>query len=114
MLETFRRSEQVVRENPLYRKDAELLKSDLYFIMGKIKHIQQNFEDALDIYIKATKLNDNNYAAQFNLGKVYFYKGSYQQAEICFEKVITCPKLKDCFEAVRLLAQTKIMLGKAD
>lgn len=104
VLETFRRPDHIVRENPLYRKDAELLKSDIYFILGKIKHIQQNYEQALDFYLKATKLNDKNFAAQFNLGKVYFNKDSYQQAELCFEIVISSPRLKDCFEAVRLLA----------
>lgn len=53
-------------------------------------------------------------AAQFNLGKVYFHNEAFQQAEPCFEVVVNNPRHKDCYEALRLLAQTKGVLGKTD
>lgn len=90
----------------------ENLKSDVYFILGKIQHVQKNFAQALDFYLKAVKLNEKNLPAQFNLGKVFFYNESFLQAESCLEIVIKSPKHKDCFEALRLLAQTKSRLNK--
>lgn len=90
----------------------ENLKSDIYFILAKIQHVQKNFTQALDFYLKAVKLNEKNLPAQFNLGKVFFYNESFLQAESCLELVIKSPKHKDCFEALRLLAQTKSRLNK--
>lgn len=39
VLDVYRRPENLVRENPNYRRDIENLKSDFYFILGKLKHI---------------------------------------------------------------------------
>ena len=112
ILESYRRPEQTLKENPNYRKEIEYLRSDFYFIMGKVQHMQRSFAMAQDLYQKAIKKNERNYSAQFNLGKVYFMNDSYQQAEGCLEIVISASKLKDCFEAIRLLALTKKHIGK--
>lgn len=66
--------------------------------------------EAQDYYLKAAKCNDQNLAIQFNLAKIYFGNASYNQAEICLEAIVKTPKYKDCFEAIRLLAQTKNLL----
>ena len=76
--------------------------------------MQRNFPGALDCYLRAVQLHEGNMAAQFNLGKVYFHNEAFQQAEPCFEVVVNNPRHKDCYEALRLLAQTKGVLGKTD
>jgi hypothetical protein len=43
VLECFRRPEEHLRENPNYRREMENLKSDIYFILAKIQHVQKNF-----------------------------------------------------------------------
>lgn len=104
----------MVKANPNYRKEIEALRSDLWFILGKAQHMQRNFPGALDCYLRAVQLHEGNMAAQFNLGKVYFHNEAFQQAEPCFEVVVNNPRHKDCYEALRLLAQTKGVLGKTD
>ena len=110
VLESYRRPDSIAKENQTFRKDIELLKSEIYFILGKVKHVQQAYTEAQEFYLKATKCNEKNLAAQFNLGKIYFHNQIYNQAEQCFETIVYTPKHKDCFEALRLLAQTKNML----
>jgi len=63
ILESYRRPEHFLKENPLYRKEIEFLRSDIYFILGKVQHIQMNIDDALESYLKAVKLNDKNLSA---------------------------------------------------
>jgi hypothetical protein len=63
ILESYRRSEDSLRENPNFRKDIESLKSDVHFIIGKVHHVKRNFQAAQESYLKAVKLNDKNYAA---------------------------------------------------
>lgn len=36
ILECYRRSEDQTRENPSFRREIEYLRSDIYFILGKI------------------------------------------------------------------------------
>lgn len=62
-LERFRRPEASVKENPNFRKEMEFLKSEFNFILGKISHSQENYEDALKFYLQAVKLNQQNFAA---------------------------------------------------
>lgn len=90
----------------------EFLKSDINFILGKIAHVQQKYEEALKCYTQSTKLNSQNFAAQFNLAKIYISFKNNSQAETCLELVLSNSKFKDCYEALRLLAQTKSRLGK--
>ncbi len=77
VLDCYRRSEDQTRENPNFRKEIEFLRSDIYFILGKIQHSQRNFNDALENYLKAIKVNERNIAAQFNLAKVFFFNESF-------------------------------------
>jgi tetratricopeptide (TPR) repeat protein len=104
ILEGYSRPEHIVRENPNYRKDIDVLKSDFYFILGKMRHVLGQTSEAQELYTKAVKLNEKNMAAQLNLGKVFFLQGRYPQAESCLESVLKYPKHKDSFETLRLLA----------
>ena len=63
ILESYRRSDDSLRENPNFRKDIESLKSDVHFIIGKIQHVKRNFQGAQESYLRAVKLNDPNFAA---------------------------------------------------
>lgn len=71
-LERFKKNENNLKENPTFRRELDFLKSDLFFIQGKIKHVEEEYQDALGLYQKAIKMNSQNFAAQFNLAKVYF------------------------------------------
>lgn len=114
LLESFRSADggNSSRENVNFRRDIECLKSDIHFIQGKIHHVKRNFPGAQHSYQNAIKLNDRNFAAQFNLGKVFFYNENYLSAESCLETVTNNPRFKDSFEAMRILAQIKGRLGK--
>ena len=112
VLDTYRRPEQTLRENPNFRMDIEFIRSDIFFILGKIHHACRNFKDAFENYLQAVKSNDQNMPAQFNLAKVFYYNDSYPQAEEALEKVLKNPRHKDTVEVIRLLAQTKTRLGK--
>ncbi|CDW71106.1 rna polymerase-associated protein ctr9 homolog [Stylonychia lemnae] len=111
-LERCRRKEATIKENPNFRKELEQLKSDIYFILGKINHVQENYQDALGFYSKAVKCNNYNFSAQFCLGKVHYSFNNFQEAENCLDTVLSNPKHKDCYEALRLLAQTKSRQNK--
>ena len=66
-----------------------MLKSDFIFILGKVEHIQENFEAALNLYVKAVKLNPQNYSAQYCLAKVHFNNRNYQESENCLNVVLS-------------------------
>jgi tetratricopeptide (TPR) repeat protein len=44
-------------ESPYFRKDIYNLKSDLYFILGKIYHKKEDYEKAYTHYFQTIKLN---------------------------------------------------------
>ena len=58
VLETYRRPEQTLRENPNFRIEIEFIRSDIFFILGKIHHARRNFKDAFENYLLAVKSND--------------------------------------------------------
>jgi tetratricopeptide (TPR) repeat protein len=89
------------------RRDIELLSSDLHFILGKIYHKREKYDEALTSYDQAVKLNGHNLAAQFCLAKIHFLTANYGAVDKCLSLVLSSPKYKDCFEAIRLLAKVK-------
>lgn len=86
---------------------STLLKSDLNFILGKIHHKQEKYQEALDFYFESVKFNKQNYAAYFCLAKIHYLNGHFPAAEESLNKFMTIPKFKDCYEALRLLAKVK-------
>ena len=90
---------------------STLLKSDLNFILGKIHHKQEKYQEALDFYFKSVKLNQKNYAAYFCLAKIHYLNGHFPAAEESLNKFMTIPKFRYCYEALRLLAKVKQQTG---
>jgi len=46
LLSHLRRPDSVSKENPSFRAELDQLRSDFYFITGKIHHAQEQFEEA--------------------------------------------------------------------
>ena len=44
-----------------FREDIDLLKSNFYFILGKIEHSKNNFDEAYLLYQDSLRLNLKNY-----------------------------------------------------
>jgi tetratricopeptide (TPR) repeat protein len=84
-----------------------MLKSDLFFLKGKINHIKESYKDALDSYFQCVKLNPNNFAAHFNKAKIHFMNNEFPAAEESLNKVLSDSKYKECTEVIRLLAKVK-------
>lgn len=94
-------------DSPSFRKDMVLLSSDLYFILGKVYHKREQFEDALKFYFDSIRHNSQNFAAQFCLAKIHFLNGNFNAVDECLNIILRNPKYKDSFEAIKLLAKVK-------
>ena len=82
----------------------EHLKSTFYFILGKVEHVQERYEQAYQRYEESLKYNVRNYQTLFCQAKVQFHMGNFQEAEIHLNNVLACVRYKDSYEAIRLLA----------
>ena len=89
---------------PTYRQDIEHLRSSFYFILGKVDHAQENYQDAFQKYEESLKYNGRNYQTLFCLSKVQFHMGNFGAAETHLNIVLGCSRYKDSYEAIRLLA----------
>jgi len=49
------------RDIPTYRQDMDHLRSTFYFILGKVEHTQERYEEAFQRYEESIKLNSRNY-----------------------------------------------------
>lgn len=87
-----------------FRQEVESLKSNFYFIMGKIEHAQDNFQQAFLLYEQALRHNSKNYEAHLCMAKVQFYLGNFQGSELNLTTVLSQNKFKDSYEAIRILA----------
>jgi len=99
-------------EYPNFRLDIKMLQSDLNFILGKVEHKKENYDEALTFYYESLKDNKNNHAANFNLSKILFLTGNYQAVDESLNQILSVPIYKDSFEAIHLLAKTKCLQGK--
>jgi tetratricopeptide (TPR) repeat protein len=97
---------------PNFRKNILLLSSDISFILGKIFHKGENFEEASKYYFQAIKNNKQNLSAQFCLAKIHFLNGNYTAVDECLNIILSQPKCRDSFEAIKLLAKVKSLQGK--
>ena len=50
-----------------FRKDIQFLKSDIYFILGKVFHKLEDYDQALVHYFKSIEGNSQNFSALFCL-----------------------------------------------
>ena len=53
-----------------FRKEYNLLRADLYFVLGKVNHADEDFDKALTLYMKGIEYNPEHYAMLLNLAKV--------------------------------------------
>ena len=89
-----------------------LLRSDLFFILGKIYHKLENFESALTNYFKCVEANPQNFAAHFCMAKIHFLNGSMNAVDETLSKILIVPQYKECHEVLYLLAKVKEQQGK--
>jgi tetratricopeptide (TPR) repeat protein len=87
-----------------YRKDYDDIKSAIYCINAKIKHLKKNTKEAYSFYTKAVQTNNRNIEAQFGLGQIYLLMGNYLEAEKYFEICKNDPDTINSFEVNRYLA----------
>ena len=60
-----------------FRQEVENLKSNFCFILGKIEHVEENFQSAFEQYEQALKHNPKNYEAHMCMAKVHFHYKNY-------------------------------------
>ena len=60
-----------------YRQEMEYVKSTFYFILGKVEHAQENYDQAFQRYGDSLKHNPRNYQALFCQAKVHFHMGNF-------------------------------------
>ena len=82
----------------------EHLRSTFHFILGKVEHTQERYEEAFQMYEESLKYNARNYQTLFCQAKVQFHMGNFQAAETHLNTVLACARYKDSYEAIRLLA----------
>ena len=89
-----------------------MLRSDLNFILGKVAHKREDFEQALAFYYQTVKVNPRNFAATFCMAKIHFLNCNYNAVEEALAKILQDSHFKDSFEAIHLLAKVKALQGK--
>ena len=89
---------------PTFRSDIEVLRSHFYFLIGKVDHVMEKYEEAFQNYEESLRHNSKNYQTLFCLSKVQFHMGNFQAAEQNLNTVLSFPKHKDSYEALRVLA----------
>jgi len=62
---------------PTYRQDIEQLRSTFYFILGKVAHVQEKYEEAFTSYEESLRHNARNYQTLFCQAKVQFHMGNF-------------------------------------
>lgn len=97
---------------PTFRREVYLLRSDIFFILGKVYHKEEDYESALVNYFKTIEINPQNYAAHFCLAKIHYLNGSLNAVDETLNKILGVPQFKECHEALYLLAKVKEQQGK--
>ena len=96
-----------------FRQEIEVLRSHFYFILGKVEHVQGNDQEAFQQYERSLSHNSKNHQTHFCLAKVNYQMGNFQAAEKHLNQVLSCHSFKDCYEAIRMLAQIKARQSNA-
>jgi RNA polymerase-associated protein CTR9 len=60
--------------------DIKCLRSEIYSMMGKIYHIENNYNKAYKYYSSAVQANPQNFSAIYSLGQCLFYLRNYKEA----------------------------------
>lgn len=96
-----------------FRQEMEILRSQFYFILGKIEHVHERYPEALQNYEKSLSFCDKNYQTHFCLSKVHYKMRNYSAAEKNLQLVLGCHQFKDSYEALKILAQIKARNSEA-
>jgi len=97
---------------PTFRGEILILKSDLFFILGKVYHQREQYEEALNHYFQTVNLNRHNFAAHFYLAKIEYLNGNFNAVDEGLTRILSNPRYKDSYEAIKLLAKVKTIQGK--
>ncbi len=57
-------------DNAEFRSEIEQLKSNFCFILGKMEHAEENYQQAFEFYEQALRHNTKNYEAMLCMSKV--------------------------------------------
>ena len=57
-------------------------------------------------------LNKHNFAALFGLAKIDYLNGNFNAVDEALTRILSNPRYKDCYEALRLLAKVKTIQNK--
>jgi RNA polymerase-associated protein CTR9 len=66
----------------------DVKRAEALYMIGKIHHVQGNFEESFLYYSEAAKLHPNLVLAQLGLGQICLHKGDLTSAADCFERVV--------------------------
>ncbi len=88
------------------KASKKIKKSDLYEILGELSLRYKKYKEALDYYLKAYQLNENNTKALFMAGKLYLLFSDLYNAYESFKKVLekepnhNCRKIVECIDKI--------------
>lgn len=85
---------------PTFRREIYLLRSDLSFILAKVLHIREDYENATTYYFQTVQINPKNFAAQFCLAKIHYLNSNFNAVEEALTKILQDQHYKDSFEAI--------------
>ena len=97
---------------PTFRGEILTLKSDLLFIIGKIYHKREKYEEAWNYYYQTVNLNWHNLAAHYCRAQIDYLNGNFIAVDEGLTRILSNTRYKDSYEAIKLLAKVKSAQGK--
>lgn len=93
---------KTLAEGALNNAPNDKIKTEAYFILAKISHVNENFSDALGNYQLASKLSPDFLPAIFGLAQCFLARGDLEGASMLFERILETEP--NCPEVLRLLS----------
>ncbi|XRO75023.1 tetratricopeptide repeat protein [Methanocaldococcus sp. 28A] len=96
------------------KASTKIKKSDLYEVLGELSLKFKKYKEALDYYLKAYKLNENNIDALYMAGKISLLLGDIDNAYKLFKEILEkepnhkCKKIVDYMEKIIEIINTDI------
>ncbi|XRO77606.1 tetratricopeptide repeat protein [Methanocaldococcus sp. 10A] len=96
------------------KASKKIKKSDLYEILGELSLKFKKYDDALNYYLKAYKLNENNIDALYMAGKISLLLGDIDKSYKLFKEILEkepnhkCKKIVDYMENIIEIINTDI------
>jgi RNA polymerase-associated protein CTR9 len=94
---------QQLAMHAFHNTENEAIRAETCYQLARSYHIQGDLEQAFQYYYQATQFNSTNFILPyFGLGQMYVYKSDFENAAVCFEKVLkTSP---GNYESLKILA----------